>query len=166
MKKAQRRLAKTAADDQNRDAEYEKLAAAYDGFLFDLEQGDMKRRDSIITRTLKDSDNSADTEMMFYEIPANMIRPLTEDWKSVIGVLPSVYVPPAKSGDQAASMAANKREKILESIDADSAMSIRFMEGAHYQTLYGCQIHQCVPDPEKKSASPKRVHLPLTWPTP
>ena len=163
VKKAQRWLAKTASDDQNRNAEYEKLAAAYDGFLFDLEQGSMNKRDSIITRTLKDSDTSGGTEMMFYEIPANMIRPLTEDWKSVIGVLPSVYVPPAKSGDQASSMAANKREKILEAIDADSAMPLHFMEGAHYQTLYGCQIHQCVPDPEakrvrKRVLSPYRAH--------
>jgi len=82
-----------------------------------------------------------------------------EDWKSVIGVLPSVYVPPAKSGDQAASLSANLREKIIEGIWYDSAMPIKFMEGAHYQTLYGCQIHQCVPEPDEKRVR-IRVHSP------
>jgi len=163
VKTAKKWLQKTASEDASRDAEYEKLAAAYDGFLFDLEQGDMTKRDSIISRTLKDDGSTDDGGDNFYEIPANMVRPLTEDWKSVIGVLPTVYVPPTQSGDPASSMNANKRERILEAIDFDSAMSIHFMEGAHYQTLYGCQIHQCVPDPDmkrvrKRVLSPYRAH--------
>jgi hypothetical protein len=156
--KARKWLQKTAAEDANRDLEYEKLAAAYDGFLFDLEQGDMTKRGTVISKDLRDNE-SGDGEAQFYEIPANMVRPLTEDWKSVIGVLPSVYVPPAKAGDSAASMSANKREKIIEAIDFDSAMTINFMSGAHYQTLYGCQIHQCVPDPDSKRVK-KRVISP------
>jgi hypothetical protein len=38
-------------------------------------------------------------------------------------------------------------------------MPVHFMEGAHYQTLYGCQIHQCVPEPDEKRVR-IRVHSP------
>jgi hypothetical protein len=166
VERAQRSLAKTKPDDKARDYEYEKLSAAYDGFLFDLDQGSMKDRDSIISRTLKD-DTGREHAPMFHEIPANLIRPLTEDWKSVIGVQPSVYCPPTRPGDQEANMRANKREKIIEAIDSESAMDIHFLEGAHYQTLYGCQIHQCIPDPDKKSiikrvSSPYHAHARLS----
>jgi hypothetical protein len=163
MERAKRWLDKTASDDHARDYEYEKLASAYDGFLFDLDQGSMNKRDSVMTRTLKDEAAGNGGAPLFHEIPANLVRPLTEDWKSVIGVPPSVYCPPSRPGDQEASMRANMREKIIEAIDSDSAMDIHFLEGAHYQTLYGCQIHQCIPDPEakriyKRVASPYHAH--------
>jgi hypothetical protein len=95
--KAKKWLQKPSSDDQARYAEYEKLAAAYDGFLFDLAQGDMPRRNSVITRTLRDSPTPRAGDHFLRDTGQHDPAP-TEDWKSVIGVLPSVYVPRPSRG--------------------------------------------------------------------
>lgn len=161
---AKRWLDKDKSADQARDVGLERLATAYDGFLFDLDRntlgGERRNLASPITDVL---DVPSEASEQFHEISANMVLPMIEDWKSIIGILPTVYVPPTHPGDPSSNIAANKRENIIGGIHYDSALPVKFLEGAHYSTLFGCQIPQVVPDFDSRRIrirvnSPYRCH--------
>jgi len=160
--KARRWLKKERTDDDLRDNEIEKLAAAYDGWIWSLTQGVYGNKQ--ITPTLQDLDKQeTDDQFRYAEVAINLVKPMVEDWKSVMGILPSIKCPPARPGDTVSQRRADKREKIIEGIWTDSNMTEQFLDGAHYRTLYGAEVVYALPEPEEKRvrirvASPYRCH--------
>lgn len=111
---AVRRLADDRPMDAVRDADIAKLAAAYDGYLFDLEGGS---RQALITPDLKDSFAGDDPSGAFRysQVVASFVRPMTEDWKSILGIMPEVGVTPLDS-----SPSSQQQADFLENIHRGS----------------------------------------------
>ena len=154
--RARRWLEQERPDDGIRDREIEKLAAAYDGYIWDLEGGKWqtggRTGPSGTVATLKDAARTKGDEDSFRysEVSVNLIRPQTEDWKAVLAVLPTISVPPRKRGDRMAQQKADLREAIIQSVWSDSNMVIQFVEDTHYRTLYGSTAVYVMPEPSQK----------------
>ena len=162
VRKARRWLAKERPDDEVRDIEIEKLAAAYDGFIWSLAQGVYGKKQ--LNPTLQDLDsNNDDDQFRYAEVSINLVKPMVEDWKSVMGILPSIKCAPAKPGDTVSQRRADKREKIIGGVWTDSNMTEQFLDGAHYRTLFGSEVVYLMPEPDlervrMRVASPYRCH--------
>ena len=163
VQRARAWLERERAQDSLRDQELEKLAAAYDGYIWDLAGSDLYGNSAMtrLTADLKDEAlKGGDPDSFRYsEVSINLIRPLTDDWVSLMGVMPSLSVPARKKGDPSSQAQADLRERILRSIWADSNMVIQSMEDAHYRTLFGSTAAIVLPDPGEK-----RVRIRLTSP--
>jgi hypothetical protein len=83
------------------------------------------------------------------ELSANLVRPQTEDWKSVLAILPSVGVPPTVPGLEESKRQADKLEKIIYAIWADSMLDVQMIAGSHYMTLMGSQVVYSCPVPSE-----------------
>jgi hypothetical protein len=132
-----------------RDREIERLSTAYEGRLFNLEDS---TRPGELSATLKDTRKKQaaqdDAGHRATEIEVNLVRPLIEDWKSVVGIIPTVGIPSRNPGDPEAQRSADLRERIIGATWTASNMVMRFLEGAHAQLLFGSQIPYVVPDPD------------------
>lgn len=158
---AVRRLADDRPMDAVRDADIAKLAAAYDGYLFDLEGGS---RQALITPDLKDSFAGDDPSGAFRysQVVASFVRPMTEDWKSILGIMPEVGVTPLDSSPSSQQQA-DFLENIHRGIWTDSDLHTNLLHGAHWLSLFGSEILRAVPDPKDKRVrinveSPYRAH--------